>query len=57
MQVISLSTRKKANKHLYGHIVYDSTNEKAFAEKLDTSKDVAVYAKLPDGFYYSSPVQ
>ena len=26
----------KANKHLYDHIVYDSTNEKAFAEKLDT---------------------
>ncbi len=46
----------KANKHLYDHIVYDSTNEKAFAEKLDTSNDVAVYVKLPDGFYISTPV-
>lgn len=46
----------KAKKHLYDHIVYDSTNEKAFAEKLDTSTDVAVYVKLPDGFYISTPV-
>ena len=46
----------KASKHLYDHIVYDSANEKAFAEKLDTSNDVAVYVKLPDGFYISTPV-
>ena len=46
----------KANKHLYNHIVYDSTNERDFAEKLDVSKDVAVYVKLPDGFYISTPV-
>ena len=46
----------KANKHLYDHIIYDSTNEKTFAENLDTSKDVAVYVKLPDGFYISTPV-
>ena len=46
----------KANKHLYDHIVYDSTNEKAFAESLDISSDVAVYVKLPDGFYISTPV-
>ena len=46
----------KANKHLYDHIVYDSTNERNFAEKLDVSKEVAVYVKLPDGFYISTPV-
>ena len=46
----------KANKHLYDHIVYDSSNEKAFAESLDVSTDVAVYVKLPDGFYISTPV-
>ena len=46
----------KAKKHLYDHIVYDSTNEHDFAEKLDTSTDVAVYVKLPDGFYISTPV-
>lgn len=46
----------KANKHLYDHIVYDSTNEKTFAEKLDVANEVAVYVKLPDGFYISTPV-
>lgn len=46
----------KADKHLYDHIVYDSTNEKSFAESLDVSSDVAVYVKLPDGFYISTPV-
>ena len=46
----------KANKHLYDHIVYDSINEKDFATELDTNKDVAVYVKLPDGFYISTPV-
>ena len=46
----------KANKHLYDHIVYDSTNEHVFAENLDTNVNVAVYVKLPDGFYISTPV-
>lgn len=46
----------KAKKHLYDHIVYDSTNERDFAEDLDTNTDVAVYVKLPDGFYISTPV-
>lgn len=46
----------KANKHLYDHIVYDSTTERNFAENLDTDKNVAVYVKLPNGFYISTPV-
>jgi type III restriction enzyme len=46
----------KANKHLYDHIVYDSTNERDFAKDLDTNNSVAVYVKLPDGFYISTPV-
>ena len=46
----------KAKKHLYDHIVYDSTNERNFAEQLDTDTSVAVYVKLPDGFYISTPV-
>nr|WP_297707249.1 DEAD/DEAH box helicase family protein [uncultured Butyrivibrio sp.] len=46
----------KAQRHLYDHIVYDSTNEKEFAEKLDTCEDVAVYVKLPNGFYINTPV-
>mgnify|MGYP000963767366 CR=1 FL=1 len=46
----------KANKHLYDHIVYDSSNERDFATDLDTNTNVAVYVKLPDGFYISTPV-
>lgn len=46
----------KVKKHLYDHIVYDSTNERDFATELDTNTDVAVYVKLPDGFYISTPV-
>lgn len=46
----------KAKKHLYDHIVYDSSNERDFATDLDTDTNVAVYVKLPDGFYISTPV-
>lgn len=46
----------KAKKHLYNHIIYDSSNERDFATDLDTNTDVAVYVKLPDGFYISTPV-
>ena len=46
----------KAKKHLYDHIVYDSSNERDFATDLDTNTDVAVYVKLPNGFYISTPV-
>ena len=46
----------KTEKHLYDHVVYDSTNEKKFASELDKNSNVAVYVKLPDGFYISTPV-
>lgn len=46
----------KANKHLFDNIVYDSTIEKEFAENLDINVDVAVYVKLPNSFYISTPV-
>lgn len=46
----------KAKKHLYDHIVFDSSNEQKFADELDMNTDVAVYVKLPDGFYISTPV-
>jgi type III restriction enzyme len=45
-----------ASKHLYDCIIYDSTNEKTFAEQIDTASEVAVYVKLPNGFYISTPV-
>ena len=46
----------KARRHLYDHIVYDSENERDFAEELDSDAKVAVYVKLPKGFYISTPV-
>ena len=46
----------KAKKHLYDHIIYDSTGERDFAANLDTNTNVAVYIKLPDGFYIATPV-
>ena len=46
----------KAKKHLYDHVVFDSTNERDFAAELDINTDVAVYVKLPDGFCISTPV-
>lgn len=45
-----------AKKHLYDHILYDSANERNFAERVDTSNEVAVYVKLPNGFFISTPV-
>ena len=47
---------KKANKHLYDHVVYDSENERKFVDELDIRDEVAVYVKLPDGFYISTPI-
>lgn len=46
----------KTKRHLYDHIVYESSNERDFAADLDANTDVAVYVKLPDGFYISTPV-
>lgn len=46
----------KTDKHLYDHVLYDSSVEKKFAEELDVSREIAVYVKLPDGFYISTPV-
>ena len=46
----------KVQRHLYDHVVYDSTNERDFAADLDTDTDVAVYVKLPDSFYIATPV-
>ena len=45
-----------AKHHLYDYILYDSSNEQKFAAELDTRSEVAVYVKLPKGFYISTPV-
>lgn len=47
---------RKATRHLFDHVVYDSSNEREFSQELDANIDIAVYVKLPDGFYISTPV-
>ena len=46
----------EVQKHIYDYLKYDSDTEKKFAEALDTSKEVCVYAKLPRGFFIPTPV-
>ena len=43
-------------RHIYDYVVTDSKVEKEFAEKLDVSDEVVVYAKLPGGFFIPTPV-
>ena len=50
------SNAMKMEKHLYNYLVTDSDNERKFAKDLDISDKVAVYVKLPNGFYISTPV-
>ena len=46
----------KLTKHIYDYAVTDSKIERAFINELDTSTEVAVYAKLPRGFFIPTPV-
>lgn len=46
----------KLKKHVYDYVVTDSKIEHAFVSELDTSTEVAVYAKLPRGFFIPTPV-
>jgi type III restriction enzyme len=47
---------KEVNKHVYDYLLTDSKTEKAFAESLDVSSEVVVYAKLPRSFFIPTPV-
>lgn len=46
----------KAEKHLYDHVLYDSTNERDFAAELEADDQVLMYVKLPKRFTISTPV-
>lgn len=46
----------EVKKHIYDYLRFDSEVERKFAEALDTSKEVVVYAKLPKGFFIPTPV-
>jgi len=47
---------EQLSKHVYDYVIADSNIEKKFAEALDISAEVAVYAKLPRGFFIPTPV-
>lgn len=46
----------KAKNHIYDYVFTDSKVEREFAEELDVSAEVKVYAKLPKGFAIPPPV-
>ena len=46
----------ESTRSLFSHVIYDSDNEKKFAQDLDISEKVAVYVKLPGSFFISTPV-
>ena len=46
----------KLKKHIYDYVITDSKVEREFVTELDTSHEVAVYAKLPRGFFIPTPV-
>jgi len=43
-------------RHIYDYVITDSKTERTFAEELDKSSEVIVYAKLPKGFSIPTPV-
>lgn len=47
---------ERLHKHIYDYVVTDSKVERRFVTELDTSAEVAVYAKLPRGFFIPTPV-
>lgn len=47
---------QKLTKSVYDYVVTDSQVERDFVTTLDTDTDVAVYAKLPRGFFIPTPV-
>lgn len=46
----------EGKKSIVDYVITDSEGEKTFAGNIDTAKEVAVYAKLPRGFYIPTPV-
>ena len=46
----------EAKRSVYDHVVYDSDVEREFAQGLEESEDVKVYAKLPSWFKIETPL-
>ena len=52
----ALRNSEVLKKHIYDFLTSDSKVESNFAEALENSTEVVVYAKLPKSFYISTPV-
>jgi len=52
---IALDDAVPATSSVYDYVVVDSANERTFAERLEASEEVIVYAKLPRGFTIPTP--
>ncbi|MDR3357382.1 MAG: DEAD/DEAH box helicase family protein [Desulfovibrio sp.] len=50
------AVKERLKKHIYDYVATDSNTERSFAEELDASAEVVVYAKLPRGFLIPTPV-
>lgn len=48
--------KSSKNRHIYDYVITDSGVEKNFVDELEVHQEVAVYAKLPRGFYIPTPV-
>lgn len=46
----------ESNRSIYNYVVYDSENERRFAEGLEHNDKIKVYAKLPSWFKISTPL-
>lgn len=50
------AVKERLKKHIYDYVATDSAIERHFAEEMDASAEVVVYAKLPRGFLIPTPV-
>lgn len=46
----------EVQRSVYNYVITDSNKEREFAQELDIDSKVAVYAKLPSGFFINTPV-
>jgi type III restriction enzyme len=46
----------ESHRSIYNYVVYDSENERGFAENFERNDSIKVYAKLPDWFKISTPL-
>lgn len=54
--VTALRQSETLKKHIYDYLTTDSGTELKFAEALENSTNVSVYAKLPKNFFITTPV-